>query len=332
LSRWKLLDNLRRSLVPAASMGLFLLGWTVLSPWFWTLAVLAVILTPALLVSVLELLQKPDDVPLGAHLAATVRSAGRRASQAVFALACLPYEAVFSLDAIARTAGRMLFTHKRLLEWTASSESDRNSGADLSSSIRSMWVAPVIVVAVALCLLLAKPAALAVAAPILLLWFCSPVISWWISRPLPHRSARLSADQTVFLRRLSRRTWGFFETFVGPEDNWLPPDNYQEHPVERVAHRTSPTNMGLALLANLSAYDFGYIPAGTLIERTANALRTMDSLDRYQGHFYNWYDTQSLKPLTPLYVSTVDSGNLAGHLLTLRPGLVAVLDEKILGP
>ena len=182
-----------------------------------------------------------------------------------------------------------------------------------------MWVAPVIAVAVALCLLLARPAALAVAAPILLLWFCAPAISWWISRPLPHRTARLSADQTVFLRKLSRRTWAFFDTFVGQEDNWLPPDNVQEHPVGRVAHRTSPTNMGLALLANLSAYDFGYIPAGTLIERTANALRTMDSLERYRGHFYNWYDTQSLKPLTPLYVSTVDSGNLAGHLLTLRP-------------
>ena len=333
LSRWKLLDNLRRSLVPAASMGLFLLGWTILSPaWFWTLAVLAVMLTPALIVSVLELFQKPDDVMLRAHLAATVRSAARRAGQAAFALACLPYEAVFSLDAIARTAGRMLFTHKRLLEWTASSEPDGNTRADLSSSIRSMWVAPVIAVAVALCLLLARPAALAVAAPILLLWFCSPAIAWWISRPLPHRSARLSADQTVFLHKLSRRTWAFFETFVGQEDNWLPPDNYQEHPVGRVAHRTSPTNMGLGLLANLAACDFGYISAGTLIERTANALRTMDSLERYRGHFYNWYDTQSLKPLTPLYVSTVDSGNLAGHLLTLRPGLVALLDEKILGP
>jgi cyclic beta-1,2-glucan synthetase len=333
LSRWKLLDNLRRSLVPATSLGLLLLGWTMLpSPWLWTLAVLAVMLTPALLVSGLELFQKPDDVPLSAHLAATARSAARRASHAAFALACLPYEAVFSLDAIARTSGRMLFTHKRLLEWTASSESDRNTRADLSDSILSMWVAPVIAVAAALCLLVARPAALAVAAPILLLWFCAPIVAWWMSRPLPHRRARLSADQTVFLRKLSRRTWAFFDTFVGQEDNWLPPDNVQEHPVARVAHRTSPTNMGLALLANLSAYDFGYIPAGTLIERTANALRTMDSLERYRGHFYNWYDTQSLKPLSPLYVSTVDSGNLAGHLMTLAPGLVALLEEEILGP
>jgi cyclic beta-1,2-glucan synthetase len=134
----------------------------------------------------------------------------------------------------------------------------------------------------------------------------------------------------IFLRKISRKTWSFFETFVGAEDHWLPPDNYQEHPVAAVAHRTSPTNMGLSLLSNLTAYDFGYISAGRLIERTANALQTMATLERSQGHFYNWYDTQTLKPLTPIYISTVDSGNLAGHLLTLRPGLLALPDNQIL--
>ena len=194
-----------------------------------------------------------------------------------------------------------------------------------------MWIAPVIAAAAVIYLALSKPAALGVAGPILGLWFASPAIAWWISRPLARRAARLTADQTLFLRKLSRKTWAFFETFVGPEDHWLPPDNYQEHPVAVVAHRTSPTNMGLALLANLSAYDFGYISAGQLIERTANALHTMEALERHRGHFYNWYDTQSLKPLLPLYISTVDSGNLAGHLLTLRPGLLALPDQKILG-
>ena len=135
----------------------------------------------------------------------------------------------------------------------------------------------------------------------------------------------------IFLRKLSRKTWAFFETFVDPEDHWLPPDNYQEHPVAAVAHRTSPTNMGLALLANLSAHDFGYISTGQLIKRTENAFHTMKTLERYRGHFYNWYNTQSLKPLLPLYISTVDSGNLAGHLLTLRQGLLALPDQKILG-
>ena len=140
------------------------------------------------------------------------------------------------------------------------------------------------------------------ALPVLGLWFASPAIAWWISRPLTRARRRLTAEQTIFLRKLARKTWAFFETFVGPEDHWLPPDNYQEHPVAVVAHRTSPTNMGLALLANLSAYDFGYMSAGQLIERTAKTFHTMEGLERYRGHFYNWYDTQSLKPLPPYVV------------------------------
>ena len=225
----------------------------------------------------------------------------------------------------------MLFTHKRLLEWSPSGDPDRTGRTDLSAFYRTMWPAPIIAASAALYLAASQPITLVLAGPILGLWFASPAIAWWMSRPLARRKERLTAGQTFFLRKLSRKTWSFFEALVGPEDNWLPPDNYQEHPAPVVGHRTSPTNMGLALLANLTAYDFGYIPAGQLIERTASALRTMDGLERYLGHFYNWYDTQSLKPLQPLYVSTVDSGNLAGHLLTLRPGLLALPDHQILG-
>ena len=332
LSQWKIFDNLRRSLVPAALTLLLLLGWTVLpSAWFWTLSVLGIILIPSLIASLLEVLQKPDDVLLGQHLAANLHSAGRRFAQAVFTLVCLPYEAFFSLDAIVRTGWRMLVTHRRLLEWSTSDERYGSDRTDLGSFCRSMWIAPVLAGAAVIDLMLSRPVTLAVAWPILCLWFVSPVVAWWISRPLARREARLTADQTIFLRKLSRKTWAFFETFVGPEDHLLPPDNFQEHPAAVIAHRTSPTNMGLALLANLSAYDFGYIPAGQLIERTANALQTMEALERHRGHFYNWYDTQSLQPLPPRYISTVDSGNLAGHLLTLRQGLLALPDDRILG-
>ena len=275
--------------------------------------------------------RKPADALLRQHLAAEARSAGRRFAQAAFTLACLPYEAYFGLDAVVRTSGRMLFTHKRLLEWRPSGIPDRNRGEGLAAFCRSMWIAPVIAAAATIHLGISRPVALATAGPILALWFASPAIAWWISRPLARRRAALSADQILFLRKLSRKTWAFFETFVGPEDHWLPPDNYQEYRVAAVAHRTSPTNMGLALLANLAAYDFGYIPSGQLVERTENALRTMDTLARHRGHFYNWYDTQSLEPLLPLYVSTVDSGNLSGHLLTLRQGLLELPDHDILG-
>ncbi|WP_430233219.1 GH36-type glycosyl hydrolase domain-containing protein [Nitrosomonas communis] len=330
LSRWKLFDNLRRSLVPTALMLLLLLGWVVLaSPLLWTLAVIGILLLPPLVTSVVNLFHKPSDVPLRQHLTAALDTASQRLVQAAFTLTCLPYDAWFSLDAIIRTAGRMLFTHRQLLEWNPSGEAARTSRTDFAAALRMMWIAPLIAMAVTLYLLLFKPAALTVAGPILLLWLSSPVIVWWTGQPLARREARLTAAQTAFLRKISRKTWAFFETFVGPGDHWLPPDNYQEYRGASVAHRTSPTNMGMALLANLSAYDFGYIPAGQLIERTAHTLDTMQTLERHRGHFYNWYDTQSLKPLHPAYVSTVDSGNLAGHLLTLQSGLLTLADDKI---
>jgi len=335
LSQWKLIDNLRRSLVPAALTVLLLLGWTVLSPaWLWTLAVIGIMLIAPLCALILDLLRKPAEVLLRQHFAAVAHSASRHFAQWLFELACLPYEAFFSLDAIVRTCWRMVVTHRRLLEWNPSSEADRESPQrgknELAASFRAMWVAPALAAAAAIYLAVSNPAVLTVAGPILLLWFASPAIAWWISRPLVRRKENLTVEQVFFLRVLARRTWAFFDDFVGPEDHWLPPDNYQEYRVAAVAHRTSPTNIGMALLANLSAYDFGYIPAGSLIERTANTLHTMDGLERHRGHFYNWYDTRTLLPLTPLYVSTVDSGNLAAHLLTLRAGLLALPDDRIL--
>ncbi|MGB5639882.1 MAG: glucoamylase family protein [Sedimenticolaceae bacterium] len=350
LSRWKLFDNLRRSLVPAALILLLVLGWTVTeSAWLWTLAVLAVLLLPAVLVSLLDVIRKPADIRLEQHLAAVGRATGQRIIQVGFVLATLPHEAFYSLDAIGRTLGRLLFTKQRLLEWIPSAVQGRTSVAggrepgatgdqesrgrsDLGASLRAMWFAPALAIGTGSALAAGNPASLLLAGPFLLLWLSSPVIAWWISQPLARREARLSNEQVRFLGRIARKTWAFFETFVGPQDNWLPPDNYQEYQDTGLAHRTSPTNIGLALLANLSAYDFGYIAAGQLIERTGNTLQTMAGLERHRGHFYNWYDTQSLRPMHPAYVSTVDSGNLAGHLLTLRPGLSALLDRPILEP
>ncbi|MEO7251436.1 MAG: glucoamylase family protein, partial [Arenimonas sp.] len=156
-------------------------------------------------------------------------------------------------------------------------------------------------------------------------------LSWWTSRPRKSTQIELAPEQARYLRQLARKTWAFFETYVGAGDNWLPPDNMQEQPASAVAHRTSPTNIGLALLANLAARDFGYLGLAGLLERTGNTLGSMARLERHRGHFYNWYDTQTLLPLAPRYVSSVDSGNLAGHLLTLRAGLLAVPDEPLMG-
>jgi cyclic beta-1,2-glucan synthetase len=332
LSRWKIFDNLRRSVSPLALTVLFILGWTSLpEPWFWTLSLLGIIVIPSLIASLLNLFQKPVDVLFGQHILAVSRGCVRSLGQDAFMLTCLPYEAVYSSDAILRTIWRMLIANKRLLEWNPSGDSDLKSQEGLAGICRTMWAAPVISVAVIISLTVVRPETLVVALTVLALWFISPLIAWWISKPLKRRETKLSSYQVNFLRKISRKTWGFFETFAGPEDHWLPPDNYQEHLLAKVAHRTSPTNMGLSLLANLSAWDFGYIPTGKLIERTANAFRTMVAMERYKGHFYNWYDTESLQPLQPMYISTVDSGNLTAHLLTLRAGLVSLPDEKIMG-
>jgi len=333
LSRWKIFDNLRRSVIPFALTLLFMFGWTILSQaWFWTLSAIGIILIPSIFISVLDFLKKPAEMLMRQHFAATLRSAGMNFAQAAFTLITLPYEAFFSMDAIIRTAWRMLISHKKLLEWNPSNVRGRKNRINLFGSYRTMWISPVFAIFSIIYFGLSKQAVPVIALPILIIWAASPAITWWISLPLSQREAKLSANQKLFLRNLSRKTWSFFETFVGPEDNWLPPDNYQENSVAAVAHRTSPTNMGLALLANLSAYDFGYITAGRLIERTSNAFRTMEKLERYRGHFLNWYDTQSLQPLRPRYISSVDSGNLAGHLLTLRQGILALPDHNIVEP
>jgi cyclic beta-1,2-glucan synthetase len=333
LSRWKILDNLRRSLIAAALTLLLLVGWIALaSAWFWTLAVCGIILLPSVFTAVQNALQKPTALPLRQHLATIASLLPKHFAQAAFFLVCLPYEAFYSLNALMVTFWRMLVSHKGLLEWAPSGGEGGKGRLDLIGSCRTMWIGPFLAAATALALAAANPAVLLAAGPVLGLWFVSPALAWWIGQPLSHSQERLTEAQTMFLRRLARKTWNYFETFVGPEDNFLPPDNYQERPVAVIANRTSPTNMGLALLANLSAFDFGFISCGRLLERTSRALETMGRLDRYEGHLFNWYDTRTLQPLPPRYISSVDSGNLAGHLLTLRAGLLALPEDQILSP
>ena len=334
LSRWKIFDNLRRSLVPSALMLLLLGVWLLLpeSGGLGTLLVLAIVALPGLLATLVDAFRKPADLPWLMHLRAAAASGGRQFAQVFLTLAFLPYDALISLDAIGRTLVRLLFTRKRLLQWQTSSDSERTSGTGLAGFYATMWIAPIAALLGGLSLLWLQPTQMPLALPFFGIWLAAPWIAWRISQPIQSVTPDLTAVQSVFLRRIARKTWHFFDTFVTAQENWLPPDNFQEVPVATVASRTSPTNMGLALLANLAARDLGYLAVGRLIERTENALATMQSLERHRGHFYNWYDTRSLVPLLPLYVSSVDSGNLAGHLLTLGSGLRELPEEKILAP
>ncbi|HWQ18918.1 MAG TPA: glucoamylase family protein [Methanotrichaceae archaeon] len=331
LSRWKILDNLRRSLVPAAQVLLLLLGWMILpAPWFWTISVVGISLVPSIFTSAISMVRKPEDMPIRLHLASSAEAAGRNVAQALLGLIFLPYEAFFSLDAVLRALMRVLVTHKRLLEWNTASETIHNGSGDLSGFYLSMWSAPAVAAAAAAYLAIKRPGSLYIALPLLFLWLASPGIAWWVSLPLRPCAAKLHKDQKDFLHKLARRTWRFFETFVTHDSNWLPPDNYQEYPRSVIANGTSPTNMGLSLLASLSAYDFGYISAGKMLERLESSLKTMEGLEKFRTHFYNWYDTKLLEPLQPRYISTVDSGNLAGHLLVLQQGLLEMPCREIL--
>jgi hypothetical protein len=334
LSQWKIFDNLRRSLVPAALTLLLLGNWMLLPELggLGPLLALSIILIPGLLSMAVEALRKPEELPLSLHLEGLAKSGGRQLGQAILALVFLPHDAYISLDAIGRTLWRLLFTRKRLLEWQTASEAERTAGADLAGFCAAMWIAPAIALLAGCYLALEQPNQLPVAGPLLGLWFISPWIAWRISQSIETPAPALRPEQRAFLRRTARKTWRFFETFVNAQENWLPPDNFQEHPVPLVASRTSPTNMGLALLANLAAWDFGYVSMGRLVRLTENAFATMQRLERYRGHFYNWYETRTLKPLLPLYVSSVDSGNLAGHLLTLGSGLAELPEQPILPP
>jgi len=334
LSQWKIFDNLRRSLVPVALMLLLLGSWLLFPELgaFGSLLVLAIVMLPGFLAALASGFRKSADLPWAMHVRGVAGSCGRQLGQIFLTLAFLPYDAFISLDAVGRTLLRQLVTHRRLLEWQTSNDSEQAIRADLAGYLASMWIAPAVALLTGFLLVLLQPQQWPLALPILGAWLAAPWIAWWISKPIEAAAPNLAADQLAFLRLTARKTWHFFETFVSAQENWLPPDNFQEIPTPTIASRTSPTNMGLALLANLAARDFGYLSAGGLIRRTHETLATMERLERYRGHFYNWYETRTLQPLPPLYVSSVDSGNLAGHLLTHSSGLRELPDERIFTP
>ncbi|WP_075352377.1 GH36-type glycosyl hydrolase domain-containing protein [Algoriphagus marinus] len=331
LSRWKIFDNIRRSLVPISLIALLLLGWLLFqSSLIWTVVVTGIIIVPIIFTSLWNTIRKPKDVFLIYHIKNSIQSIADNSIKMLFGIICLPYEAYVNTVAISKTLWRKLISKRNLLEWDPSANHWTDNRTSLAASYASMWIAIVLPIIVLSYLAFFSPDKFAPAAPVAFLWLIAPFITWWASKPRVKKSVVLKEHQNIFLRKMARKTWRFFEHFVGPEDNWLPPDNYQEQPIEALAHRTSPTNIGVSLLANLTARDFGYITTSQLIERTSNTIGTMRKMERYRGHFYNWYNTETLEPLFPKYISTVDSGNLAGHLLVLRQGMLAISNQNII--
>ncbi|MFZ6686264.1 GH36-type glycosyl hydrolase domain-containing protein [Undibacterium sp. SXout11W] len=336
LSRWKLFDNLRRSVTPLAQILFLLVGWLLLSPqisprfWSWTLIILLVF--PSISSSIFNLFKKPTDILLYQHLVALFKNTKLQLTYAFLHLCFLPYEAWVNTDAILRTQWRVLYSHQHLLEWNPSHLDMLSGKNSFLYALKKMWIGPMLAGVLFIALTSDMNSSVSACAPFILCWLFSPLLAYWISLPKIREIQQLTATQNTFLHLLARKTWRFFDTYVGSQDHWLPPDNVQLDPVAVVAHRTSPTNIGLSLLANVVAFEFSYICAGQLLTRTNNTFQSMKVLDRYKGHFYNWYDTLTLTPLQPMYVSTVDSGNLSGHLLTLRPALIDLIEQPILHP
>ncbi len=315
IDRWKISDNLRRSLLMPALLLVLVLGWTYLpgSPFLWTIFPLIVLGVPVItsgLVGAVQNLRKEGTKT-------NFRPVGLAALRWLLAIVFLPYEAFIATDAILVTLYRLLISHRNMLQWTSAAHAIRTFRKQ--NTEQGIWqemnVVLLVVNAVLIWIILKHPSALPAAAPLLFSWLLSPEVIRRISQPFKEREVALTEEQNQLLRSVARRTWAFFEQFVGPEDHWLPPDHFQESPLGMVGHRTSPTNIGLLLTSTLAAQDLGYLDQFNFITRLRATFDNLDNLERYRGHFLNWYDTRSLQPLSQRYVSTVDSGNLAAGLI-----------------
>ncbi len=331
IGRWKILDNLRRSLVAPALFLWLVAACTIFpgSPLIWCLFVFLTIAFPVYLHVATGLLIHPKGIPWTSHFWSLWGDFRTNTLQIALSFVFLVHQAYLMCDAIGRTIYRKLVTRKKLLEWVSAAETERTTRGDFNSFLRFMLPAEVLTL-LALGLTLAlRPTALPVIGVLSAVWLLSPLVAYFVSKPrFAHREA-LNQIDTEFARLIVRRTWRFFETFVGVEDNWLPPDNYQEDPSPVIAHRTSPTNMGLLLLTTSSAHDLGYVGSLEFVEREELTFATMARLGRLEGHFFNWYDTKTLDPLLPQYISTVDSGNLAGHLIAVKQACVDFPDISL---
>ncbi|MEJ7616444.1 MAG: hypothetical protein WKF30_05615 [Pyrinomonadaceae bacterium] len=338
VSRWKIFDNLRRSLVAPAVVLWLLAAWTVLpGPAFFTLFAVLVLAFPVYAHVTTSLLFHPRGVPWTSHFWSVWGDVRTNTAQVALTITFLPHQAFLMTDAIWRTFYRKFVSHKHLLEWVTAAQIERSGAAQTPHGfLRFMWSAIAISVIAICAVAIVRPSSFLYALPFALCWLASPLIAHAISRRLePTLRSPLTTDDAREARLLARHTWSYFEAFTGEDDHWLPPDNFQEDPKPIIAHRTSPTNIGLLLLSTVAARDFGYTGTLETVERTELTFAALAKLQRFNGHFLNWYDTQRLEPLQPEYVSTVDSGNLAGHLIALKQSCIelpdaALFDERVL--
>ncbi|HEX2784917.1 MAG TPA: glucoamylase family protein [Ilumatobacteraceae bacterium] len=332
IARWKMADNLRRSMSAPLMLATLIAAWTLpsVSAPLWTGFVLSLLIIPAAIPVIAGLIPRRQGISKRSHARAIGLDLATAASHVGLGLVFLADQAWLMLDAIIRTLVRVYVTRRKLLEWTTAAQAKARHHLDVAAFYRQLAASAVIAVAVAVAVLVIKPEAGGIAMPFAALWLLAPFVARQVSLPATESgSALLSVADVETLRLTARRTWLFFDTFVGPEDHALPPDNYQDDPSPVVEHRTSPTNIGMYLLATVTARDFGWIGTLEMVERLEATLETIGRLERFRGHLFNWYDTRDLRRLEPEYVSSVDSGNLAGHLLTLANACRQIIDQPL---
>jgi len=331
ISQWKIFDNLRRSLVEPALFTLLLLGWLCLPgrAGYWTLATVAIVLLPAIFQLGFELARAvvtgKGTIVLGAlntFLNTSVADG--------LTLTFLAHQALLSMDAMVRTVVRRAITRQRLLQWETTAQAEINGYKRTTLDIY-LNCTPALALVLFLLVWFVHHQALPAALPIILLWACSKPISLWLNQPSRAPRKQASEKDQRFLRLIALRTWRYFIEFSTEEHHWMIPDNVREDPA-KVAPRLSPTNLGLLLNARQVACEFGFLTVPEFTQQTLQSLTTLSQLERYRGHLLNWYDTRSLAPLAPSFVSSVDSGNLLASLWTLERGSRQLLDQPLLQP
>lgn len=320
IARWKMVDNLRRTLCAPFTLFTLLACW-LLTPEnaaIWTLFILVMVALPAFLPVLPFLFPRREWITFRSYFSVITSHLLTAAVMTALNLTFLAHQAFLMLDAISRTFVRVFITRRLLLQWVPAAHTANLLQSGMAEYYQKMLAAPIFAVVLSLYVTWTDPETLLLCAPLACLWVLSPALALWTSRsPIIPSQSRPSRTDIRTLRLTARRTWRFFETFVTPADNMLPPDNFQEDPSPVLARRTSPTNIGLYLLCAINARDFGWAGLQDTVERLESTLKTVRNMEKYRGHLYNWYNTETLEPLNPLYVSTVDSGNFAGHLITV---------------
>lgn len=323
ISIWKMVDNLRRSLVAPAIMVLILLGFSILpgSSFFWAGVGITVLGIPFLInlwVQVSTSGLKPNKIKR--HIQGFF---GLKASffQFLLAIVFLPYQSIIMLDAISVTLIRVLITKKNMLEWVTSADAGKVQSNSLKSYLSTMGLSSLVGLPIVALAYVFKPESLYFSFIFLVVWGMAPFIAYFISKESKVEEDFLKTEDLLELSRIARKTWRYFEEFSNAKNNYLTPDNFQEKHHRRIAHRTSPTDIGLGLLGSLSGRDMGYTGILETFDSITKTVTTIEKMEKWNGHLYNWYDTRTLEPLKPLYVSTVDSGNFVCYLITLVQGL-----------